>query len=317
MELHLMHFLIVCPLVFLAGFVDAVAGGGGLISLPAYMIAGLPVHFAIGTNKLSSGMGTTLATARFAKNGYIAWKNALLCIVTALIGSSLGAKLALQLDDYYFKRLILVILPCTALYLTFGKPFVGEKESFPVRKMILFSALIAFIIGIYDGFYGPGTGTFLLLLLTGIAHMGLKEANGITKAINLTTNLTALAVYLMNGKVIFLLGLIAGIFSIAGNYLGTRCFDKGGAKFVKPLMMVVLVIFFIKTLTEILGACYISAKSDPAERKYGDPLGPTYEMLRKRKTPEQIMESASRTIRDLSDRLTVDGFKEWYEKRQK
>ena len=234
MELHLMHFLIVCPLVFLAGFVDAVAGGGGLISLPAYMIAGLPVHFAIGTNKLSSGMGTTLATARFAKNGYIAWKNALLCIVTALIGSSLGAKLALQLDDYYFKRLILVILPCTALYLTFGKPFVGEKESFPVRKMILFSALIAFIIGIYDGFYGPGTGTFLLLLLT--------------------TNLTALAVYLMNGKVIFLLGLIAGIFSIAGNYLGTRCFDKGGAKFVKPLMMVVLVIFFVKTLSEILGA---------------------------------------------------------------
>ena len=199
-------------------------------------------------------MGTTLATARFAKNGYIAWKNALLCIVTALIGSSLGAKLALRLDDYYFKRLILVILPCTALYLTFGKPFVGEKESFPVRKMILFSALIAFIIGIYDGFYGPGTGTFLLLLLTGIAHMGLKEANGITKAINLTTNLTALAVYLMNGKVIFLLGLIAGIFSIAGNYLGTRCFDKGGAKFVKPLMMVVLVIFFIKTLSEILGA---------------------------------------------------------------
>ena len=205
MELHLMHFLIVCPLVFLAGFVDAVAGGGGLISLPAYMIAGLPVHFAIGTNKLSSGMGTTLATARFgSKNGYIVRRTR--SAMSQLIGSSSWAQnTGLQLDDYYFKRLILVILPCTALYLTFGKPFVGEKESFPVRKMILFSYLIAFIIGIYDGFYGPGTGTFLLLLLTGIAHMGLKEANGITKAINLTTNLTALAVYLMNGKVIFLL----------------------------------------------------------------------------------------------------------------
>lgn len=131
MELHLMHFLIVCPLVFLAGFVDAVAGGGGLISLPAYMIAGLPVHFAIGTNKLSSGMGTTLATARFAKNGYIAWKNALLCIVTALIGSSLGAKLALQLDDYYFKRLILVILPCTALLSHIWKTVRGRKRVFP------------------------------------------------------------------------------------------------------------------------------------------------------------------------------------------
>ena len=187
MELHLMHFLIVCPLVFLAGFVDAVAGGGGLISLPAYMIAGLPVHFAIGTNKLSSGMGTTLATARFAKSGYIAWKNALLCIITALIGSSFGAKLALRLDDYYFKRLILVVLPCTALYLTFGKPFVGEKEAFPVRRMILFSALIAFLIGIYDGFYGPGTGTFLLLLLTGVAHMGLKEANSSRNTARATT----------------------------------------------------------------------------------------------------------------------------------
>ena len=110
MELHLMHFLIVCPLVFLAGFVDAVAERRTDLT-PGLHDRRSPVHFAIGTNKLSSGMGTTLATARFAKNGYIAWKNALLCIVTALIGSSLGAKLALQLDDYYFKRLILVILP--------------------------------------------------------------------------------------------------------------------------------------------------------------------------------------------------------------
>lgn len=253
MELHLMHFLIVCPLVFLAGFIDAVAGGGGLISLPAYMIAGFPVHFAIGTNKLSSGMGTLIATARFAKSGYIAWKNAILCIITALIGSSIGAKLALRIDDYYFKCLMLVILPCTACYIMFGKPFVGEKEAFPLRKIIMFSACIALIIGIYDGFYGPGTGTFLLLLLTGVAHMGLKEANGITKAINLTTNITALTVYLMNGKVIFLLGLVAGVFSIAGNYLGTKCFDKGGAKFVRPVMIVVLVIFFVKTLSEIIG----------------------------------------------------------------
>lgn len=252
MELHLIHFLIVCPLVFLAGFVDAVAGGGGLISLPAYMIAGFPVHFAIGTNKLSSGMGTAIATARYAKNGYIAWKNAVFCIVTALLGSSLGAKLALQLDDYFFKRLILVILPCTAAYIMFGKPFIGTKKELPLPKMLLFSAFIAFVIGIYDGFYGPGTGTFLLLLLTGVAHMDLKQANGITKAINLTTNLTALTVYLLNGKVVFAIGLTAGFFSIAGNYLGSKCFDKGGAKFVKPLMILVLVIFFIKVLGEVL-----------------------------------------------------------------
>ena len=252
MELHLMHFLIVCPLVFLAGFVDAVAGGGGLISLPAYLIAGFPVHFAIGTNKLSSGMGTLIATAKYAKNGYIAWKNAVLCIITALIGSSIGAKLALRLDDYYFKRLILVILPCTALYLMFGKPFIGEKEAFPLRKMILFSAFIAFVIGIYDGFYGPGTGTFLLLLLTGVAHMGLKEANGITKAINLTTNITALVVFLINGKVLLPLGIAAGVCNMAGNYLGSHSFTSNGHKIVKPVMIVVIVIFFIKVLTELI-----------------------------------------------------------------
>ena len=249
MELHLMHFLIVCPLVFLAGFVDAVAGGGGLISLPAYMIAGLPVHFAIGTNKLSSGMGTTLATARFAKNGYIAWKNALLCIVTALIGSSLGAKLALQLDDYYFKRLILVILPCTALYLTFGKPFVGEKESFPVRKMILFSALIAFIIGIYDGFYGPGTGTFLLLILTGLAKLPVTEASGLTKVINLSSNVAALITFIIHGTVYYPLGLAAAVFCIAGHYIGSGMVVSNGRKIVRPVVLCVLVVLFIKVLS--------------------------------------------------------------------
>ena len=182
-------------------------------------------------------MGTTLATARFAKNGYIAWKNALLCIVTALIGSSLGAKLALQLDDYYFKRLILVILPCTALYLTFGKPFVGEKESFPGRKMILFSALIAFIIGIYDGFYGPGTGTFLLLILTGLAKLPVTEASGLTKVINLSSNVAALITFIIHGTVYYPLGLAAAVFCIAGHYIGSGMVVSNGRKIVRPVVL--------------------------------------------------------------------------------
>ena len=180
MEISIIQYLIVCPLVFLAGFVDAVAGGGGLISLPAYLIAGFPVHFAIGTNKVSSAMGTTLKTT---------------------------------------------LLSCT----------------------------IAFIIGAYDGFYGPGTGTFLILLLTAAAHMPVTEANGVSKAINLATNISALVVFLINGKVIFAVGLVAGLFSIAGNWLGSSFFKKGGSKAVKPIMICVLVIFFVKVLGEVIG----------------------------------------------------------------
>ena len=252
MQVNIIEFLIVCPLVFVAGFVDAVAGGGGLISLPAYLISGLPVHYAIGTNKLSSGMGTALATWRYAKKGYIDWKRAFYCLVCALIGSALGANIALLISDSIFKIIMLVILPVTAIYIIRGKALNVEKEPFPPFKTTLISIGIAFVIGIYDGFYGPGTGTFLLLLLTGIAHLKLKESNGIAKVINVTTNFSALFVFFTNGKIVILLGLVAGVFSIGGNYLGTRLFDKVGAKSVKPLMILVLFIFFVKVLFEII-----------------------------------------------------------------
>ena len=249
----ILPYLIVCPLVFLAGFVDSIAGGGGLISLPAYLIAGVPVHMAIGTNKLSSGMGTAVATFRYAKSGFIPWKQAAFCAVAALIGSTCGAQLALLIGDGVFKIIMLVILPLTAAYVLWGKTF-REEDRVPLSplKTTLLSMAIAIVIGAYDGFYGPGTGTFLILLLTGLAHMKLTEANGISKVINLSTNVAALCVYILNGKVIFALGLAAAVFSIAGNYLGTRFFTKGGAKFTKPIILVVLAIFFVKVLSEVL-----------------------------------------------------------------
>ena len=247
MEVSIWTFLIVCPLTFLGGFVDAVAGGGGLISLPAYMIAGVPVHNAIATNKLSSGMGTTISTYRLAKLGYIPWRKAALCIAMAMIGSSSGAKLALMVDAELFKRIMLVIIPLTALYVMRNKK-MDEKEPLSSRQTLIRSALVALLIGAYDGFYGPGTGTFLILLLTAFAHFRLGEANGVAKSINLTS----LAVYLMNGKVILLLGFFGGLSGIIGNYIGVTFFEKKGAKAVRPLMITVLVIFFIRILTEIL-----------------------------------------------------------------
>ena len=165
MELHFQHFLIVCPLVFLAGFVDALTG----------------------------------------------------------------------------------------IYVMRRKSLAADKPPYSEKKTILISMAIALVIGAYDGFYGPGTSTFLLLLLTALAHMDLFSASGVTKVINLTTNITFLTVYLINGKVLILLGLTAGVFSICGNYLGARFFKEGGSKAVKPLIVAVLVIFFVRIVYELWG----------------------------------------------------------------
>jgi hypothetical protein len=244
-------FLIVLPLSGIAGFVDAVAGGGGLIALPAYLIAGCPVHFAIGTNKVSSGMGTALATYRYARSGYVDWKLTIPCVVAAILGGSLGAKGALLIDEHTFMIIMLIVLPLTAVYIMKGHALSDEKEAYPRGKTMALACLIALVIGSYDGIYGPGTGTFLILLLSGVAHFKLTQANGTAKVINLTTNISAMIVYLLNGKVLIILGLAAGATNLIGSYIGTRYFDKGGAKAVKPVMVIVIVIFFVKVIYEL------------------------------------------------------------------
>ena len=244
-------FLIVCPLVFLGGFVDAIAGGGGLITLPAYMIAGLPTHNAMATNKLSSSMGSVTATLLYAQKGFIPFRQAPFYVVCGLAGSAIGARIALMIDDRVFKILMLVILPLTAYYVMKKKNAMEEKEPLPAGKTLAIGMAVALAVGMYDGFYGPGTGTFLILLLTGLAHIRVEEANGITKVINTSSNLGALAVFLTSGKTVILLGLTAGLFSIAGNYVGANLFSSGGSKITRPIMLIVLLIFFIRIVSEL------------------------------------------------------------------
>ena len=247
----MIEYLIVCPLVFLAGFIDAIAGGGGLISLPAYLIAGLPPHAAIGTNKFSACLGTMVATWHYARCGFIHWKRVLPAVVTALGGSWLGARLALLVEADAFKIIMLVVLPLTACYVLRKKSLQSDKAPFSERKTMLIILSLAFFIGIYDGFYGPGTGTFLMLMLVGVAHISLERAVGTTKVINLSTNLASLSVYLVHGKVLFPLALLAAVFGIAGNFIGARYFTKKGAGFVKPLIIIVLAMFFVKLCQEL------------------------------------------------------------------
>ena len=247
----IVKYWLVFPAVFVAGIVDAIAGGGGLITLPAYMLVGLPPHQAIGTNKMSSCMGTSIATFRLAREGYINFRLAVFAVVFALAGSYTGANISLMISNRLFKILMLFILPLTSVFVLRTRNFDNTREPYEFKKTCILSCIIAFVIGTYDGFYGPGTGTFLILLLTSIAHLSLKEANGLTKAINMTTNVTSLVVFLINGTVLIPLGLLAGLCNIAGNWIGSQRFTQKGSAIVRPIMLVVLAVFAARLVFDL------------------------------------------------------------------
>ena len=251
----MLQFLIVCPMMFLAGFVDSIAGGGGLISLPAYIIAGVPAHFALGTNKLASAMGTSISTGRYLKNGYLKGKRmirtACCACVISLIGSHIGSSLSLLVSESMLKNLMIVILPVVAFYVLRNKNLgaVSGREPLSESAMFLIAMLAAFVIGGYDGFYGPGTGTFLILILTGAARMEVRQASALTKVINLSSNVSALVTFLMNGTVYYTLGLAAGLFCIAGHYIGSGLVVHNGQRIIRPVILAVLAVLFVKILT--------------------------------------------------------------------
>jgi len=250
MELTFTTYLIVCPLLFLAGFVDAIGGGGGLISLPAYLLAGLPVHQAIATNKLSSACGTTLATLRFIKNGLVNLKFAIPSVISAIIGSSIGARLSLLADEKIMENLLFIILPIAAFIVLNRNLFKDNADAaFTFNaKVCLVTIFSALVIGMYDGFYGPGTGTFLIIAFTVFGKMNVSTANAQAKVINLTTNLTSLAIFLLNGQVLFSLGIAAAICNMIGGYLGAGLVMKKGQRIVKPIILLVLFLLFLKIL---------------------------------------------------------------------
>lgn len=252
MELTIQTFLIVCPLVFLASFVDAVAGGGGLIALPAYLLAGVPMHNAIATNKLSSATGTVISTVRLCKNKFVDWGLAFPCISMALLGSYIGANLALMASDKLLKWMLIPVLPIVAFYVL-KKKDLGQHDNADIsrRAQWVIAGLCSLVVGCYDGFYGPGTGTFLLLLYTGLAKIDVGKAAGNMKLANLSSNVAAMVVFLFSGKILFPLGLAASVFSIAGHYVGAGMVMKNGSRIVRPLILVVIALLFVKIVFDL------------------------------------------------------------------
>ena len=250
MTLTIQTFLIVCPLLFLAGLVDAIGGGGGLISLPAYLLSGVPIHNAIATNKLSSACGTTLATVRFIRQGLVNWRLALPTIAFAVLGSSLGAHLSMATGEGIMEKILFVILPVVAFLVLNPRIFHDNREAEIRlnRRTLLTAILSSFAVGIYDGFYGPGTGTFLIIAFTVFARLNIRTANAQAKVINLTTNITSLTIFILNGQVVFLLGLAAAVCNMAGNYVGAGLAMTRGSRITRPVILLVLALLALKLL---------------------------------------------------------------------
>lgn len=240
-------------MVGLAGFVDSIGGGGGLISLPAYIMGGIPVHQALGTNKLSSSMGTSVAAFHYLKSGYMKWQICVPCVACAIVGAFLGSNASLCINEKTLSMILMIILPLVAAYVLFGK---GLSDTNKTERSVTFTIIIcciaALVIGFYDGLYGPGTGTFLMIVFSCVCGLSLSYSAGTTKAINLTSNYISLIVFICNGQVNYILGACAGVCNMVGCYIGSHCFSKKGSKITRPIIIAVLVLFLIKIITEML-----------------------------------------------------------------
>ena len=237
--------------VFLASFVDGVAGGGGIISVPTYFLAGLPAHLALGTNKLSSCIGTAVSAGRFVKGGYVDWKLAVPSVILALVGAHLGTRLQLMLPDRYLKLLLLVVLPLAAFVILRQKQLPEQRGEMHEGRRALIVLLSSLIVGAYDGFYGPGTGTFLILIYCCPGKLDLRTASGNVKLVNLASNLGALFTSLMSGQVFLVLGLIGAVSSVLGHWLGSGLAIRDGSKIARPMILLVLVLLAVKVFTEL------------------------------------------------------------------
>ena len=256
MEELLQLYLIVCPLIFLGGFVDSVAGGGGLITLPAYLMAGLPTHMAMGTNKVVNAIGTGTAALRYLKSGRVQLRVALVAAVTALVGSVIGTRVALLIPEDILKILMLVALPVVAGVLAgkkdFGKGSPGPKRSYSRRYEAAAAGIIGLVIGCYDGLVGPGTGTFMIMAFTMALSMDLITASGCAKIGNLASNVASAVVFLLNGKVFWALAVPAALCNALGGYCGARYAIRGGSGKIRGMIFLVLGLMFVKMLWDLL-----------------------------------------------------------------
>ncbi|CEH29529.1 hypothetical protein AM501_23050 [Aneurinibacillus migulanus] len=237
---------------FLASFIDSVVGGGGLISIPALLLTGLPSTVVLGTNKLASTMSSCTSTISFMRSGKINLRMVGWLFPLSLIGSAIGAYTVTKIPPEFLKPLVVVLLILVTIYTLFKKDW-GNESTYrgATKKIVFFAIMTALIIGFYDGFFGPGTGSFLLFafLLMGFDFVG---AAGNSKVLNFASNIAGLAMFMALGAVNYEYGIPMGIAMVAGALLGSQVAIRKGASYVKPLFVSVTALLIGKQLWDMM-----------------------------------------------------------------
>lgn len=231
----------------LAGFVDAIAGGGGMIALPALLSAGLPPVAALATNKLQSVFGTAMAAMTYWRRGFVSLKALIPAIALTYAGSLLGALAVRQVDVGLLNVAVPLALIGIALYFLFA-PSLSDADKAARLPFGPFVPVMGMIIGFYDGIFGPGTGSFLTIGFVMLFGLGLTRASGHTKVLNLVSNLAALTIFIPAGDVVWPAAIAMAAGQVAGGYIGARTGIRYGARIIRPLVVVVSIALALRLL---------------------------------------------------------------------
>lgn len=235
--------IVICVLAFfVAGFIDSIAGGAGFVTVPSLLLCGVPPHMALGTGKLATSIGSLAAIWTFWRGNLILMRVVPVGILTSMIGSITGGKLALLVPDEIMGKVIVIMLPLAILLTIFSGGFKLDEGEMPKKGFWLRVCLIGTIVGLYEGFFGPGAGTFFLIALHVFLKMGMVQASGTAKVFNLAANFGAYLAFAAGGSVIYSIAIPCAISSMIGNRVGAYYAIKIGSKFVRNILYVVLVL---------------------------------------------------------------------------
>lgn len=240
--------IILSAVSFLAGFIDSIAGGGGLLLLPSLLLAGIPPQVALGTNKFASSIGTSAALINFILKKKVVWEIAASGIAFSLLGSLIGTKTILLFNNETVGKIIIFLLPLAMLITLMPQKEHEIKSDLSSMDLYIKIPLICFFIGFYDGFFGPGTGSFLIIAFYISIGLGLVKSSATAKVFNLASNIGALIIFILGDKVIYLLGIPLAIANIAGNYFGSNLAIKNGSNTVRFFLLLSLTILMISLI---------------------------------------------------------------------
>jgi hypothetical protein len=246
-----MEVLEIAPLMFTlalaAGLIDAIAGGGGLITVPALLWAGLPPVGALATNKAQAVWGSFAATAHFVRQGAIALRPVVFTVVCTFVGAALGALSVQHLSTELLEQLVPILLIGFALYFLVS-PRVSDLDSHQRIRVPAYALTVGFGVGFYDGFFGPGTGTFFAMGYVALLGFGMRRATAHAKLLNFTSNLAALLCFLAGGHVVWALALVMAVGQLIGGWLGAHLVLRHGARLVRPVLVIASIAVSLKLL---------------------------------------------------------------------